>query len=93
MKCSDSSCSHFFAGNPNARYYTGEVISLTFLIDRYDLKVSGTPYIYSKKKGRSNMDVVRDTFDKPIYMSSGKINIFNKKVGHLTEKYYICYGI
>lgn len=59
----DLSCSHFFAGNPNAKCYTGEVMSLEFLIDRYDLKVSRTPYIYSKKKGGSNMYAVRDTFE------------------------------
>lgn len=61
----DSSCSHFFAGNPNARYYTGEVVSLGFLIDRYDLELPRTSYIYSQKKRESNMDVVRGTLEKP----------------------------
>ena len=27
---------------------------------------------------------------KLFYMSSGKYTIFNKKVGYLTEKHYIC---
>lgn len=65
----DLSCSHFFAGNPNAKCYTGEVMSLVFLIDRYDLKVSGTPYIYSQKKEKSNMDAVPDTFEKPKFVN------------------------
>lgn len=65
----DLSCSHFFAGNPNAKCYTGEVMSLVFLIDRYDLKVSGTPYIYSQKKGKGNMDAVPDTFEKPKFVN------------------------
>ena len=61
----DVNCSHFFAGNPNATWYMGDVFPLSFFIDRYDLKVSCTPYIYSKKKGRSDMYAVQDTFEKP----------------------------
>lgn len=61
----DVNCSHFFAGNPNATCHIGDVFSLSFLIDRYDLKVSGTPYIYYRERGKGNIEAVPDTFEKP----------------------------